>query len=1469
MTPSTFRLTAMALALAASCFFTKASAQTTVIYASQAQGTFVVPAGITSIQVDIAGGAGSSNGFSTYYGNGMKILATLAVTPGQTLYIYPGGRGYWNHLGFSLPFTGNGGWNGGGNGSLDTLTGNYGGGGGGASDIRIGGTALSNRVIVASGGGGSNDAVTSSPTSYGGIGDAATGGSPTQHSDVSIATGGSQVAGGLGGDGFGANGTLGTGGDGAISSGGGGGGGGGYYGGGGGDNDGGAGGSSYTDPVLVTSITNMPGYESDNGHVYITYIPAPAFTTLPTSSSVCLGSPVSTLTATVTNATSYQWYLNNTSIPNNFTAIGGATSNTYNISSLAYTDTGMYFLAATNVTGTTYSDTVEVSVLAPTTTITSSPAASTHICFGGSSTISGAASGAGLSYQWYVNTGSGYNPISDNWLYSGSATSSLQISNVISAMSGYQYQLTATGTCGSANTTATTLTVDSTIVTSSPAASTHICFGSSSTIAGTATGPGLSYHWFVNTGSGFTPISDNWNYSGSITSSLHISHVISVMTGYVYQLTVTGTCGSANTTATTLTVDTTIITSSPATSTHICFGGSSIISGSASGPVLTYQWYVNTGSGYNAISDNWNYSGSATSSLQLSNVITAMTGYQYKLAVTGTCSAVFTTPTTLTVDTTIITSNLPTRSHICFGGNSTISATASGPGLVYQWTANTGSGFVNLSDNATYTGTHTNTLHIVNSNFSFGGYKYQLNVTGTCGAASTIVTTAVVDSFPLPITFNPNYNWALQGQVNVIYSTNLDTDVNYVWAYNGSGVSIANSGDTARYTYDVAATSGNVSVFATSPYGCGTTSTISQGITVYPYDIWTGDSSKNWNDTNNWDRHIVPYGTISAYIPTILTPLVGVMDTPEISTVNTNACYRLYMEANSGLIIDAGLKLLVNSNATLLASVQGAGILSFAGTSAQTITASDTVYNLEINNSHGVTLPQNSRIHIKYNYYPTSGTFTNNGIVFLISDATGTATVNAGSSAGGYITGTAINVQKYIHGGRRAYRFLAHPFSSSIALSQLQSAFDITGHGTGFTTTGTNNPSAFWYNPVTANGSDTDDVTGWIPYTATDGVGANAWNPYEGLRIMVRGLPGEGLLDQPYTPSATTINMYGQLTQGDQSVALTTNANKGYNFVANPYAASIDLSTLTLGSSVGPNFWVWDPNQGLAGAYVSQPLSVSYILPAYSSFVVTATAATNNTVGFHESSKSTATAANLFKTTGSSMGYDMMQLHILSDNNATSWDRLLIYFRGDANPGTDVFDAAKWANDDLNFYTYSTDNKQQSIDVRPYIDGQVIQLGLNATQQKTYSMSVDDFNMDPNVKIYLHDKYLNKVQLLSQGYVYSFTVNSDANSQGDNRFELNQVGVATGVANIVSSKLNVSIAPNPTTDVAILIYAAAVKGATSLRVTNVVGQQIYSKDLGDQQAGSIEISVADMAPGIYLINLKCGDEMVTKRLVKQ
>ena len=125
-------------------FISLSQTQTVTFNYTGAVQTWVVPPCVTSINVVAAGAKGGG----AVGGNGARITATIAVTPGQTLNIYVGGMGTCGNN--------SGGWNGGGTGYASNpanVTYNSC-GGGGATDIRIGGTALANRVIVAGGGGG-------------------------------------------------------------------------------------------------------------------------------------------------------------------------------------------------------------------------------------------------------------------------------------------------------------------------------------------------------------------------------------------------------------------------------------------------------------------------------------------------------------------------------------------------------------------------------------------------------------------------------------------------------------------------------------------------------------------------------------------------------------------------------------------------------------------------------------------------------------------------------------------------------------------------------------------------------------------------------------------------------------------------------------------------------------------------------------------------------------------------------------------------------------------------------------------------------------------------------------------------------------------------------------------------------------------------------------------------------------------
>lgn len=220
------------------------AAPQTFVYTGAPQ-LYVVPEGVTSINIELRGAQGGNGLGAASGGLGAKLTATIAVTPGESIQINVGGSG--DH----------GGWNGGGRG------GPY---GGGATDIRRPAfstssscafnlnCAATSRIAVAGGGGGAASFVVGSTQYEIAGGDAAllgnngsflnwnAGGSTRPTGDFTRAgLGGAANAGGLAGDGTlsGAGqgpsaGSLAQGGVTGYAQGGiaGGGGGGGYYGGG-------------------------------------------------------------------------------------------------------------------------------------------------------------------------------------------------------------------------------------------------------------------------------------------------------------------------------------------------------------------------------------------------------------------------------------------------------------------------------------------------------------------------------------------------------------------------------------------------------------------------------------------------------------------------------------------------------------------------------------------------------------------------------------------------------------------------------------------------------------------------------------------------------------------------------------------------------------------------------------------------------------------------------------------------------------------------------------------------------------------------------------------------------------------------------------------------------------------------------------------------------------------------------------
>lgn len=197
-------------------------------------------------------------------------------------------------------------------------------------------------------------------------------------------------------------------------------------------------------------------------------------------------------------------------------------------------------------------------------------------------------------------------------------------------------------------------------ITAQPTGST-LCSGGSTQIfaaASNATG----YQWQVDSGAGFTDITNSGIYSGASTSTLTITGAPASLNGSKYRMVATGLCEPAISNSAVLTVKSApAITAQPGAKT-VCAGAATTFSATVVN-ATGYQWQVDQGAGFTNISNGGIYSGVTSASLNITGVTTSMNGYVYRLIATGTCTpAAATNTAVLTVSSTSAPTGQATQS---------------------------------------------------------------------------------------------------------------------------------------------------------------------------------------------------------------------------------------------------------------------------------------------------------------------------------------------------------------------------------------------------------------------------------------------------------------------------------------------------------------------------------------------------------------------------------------------------------------------------------------------------------------------------------------------------------------------------------------------------------------------------------------------------------------------------------------
>jgi hypothetical protein len=423
--------------------------------------------------------------------------------------------------------------------------------------------------------------------------------------------------------------------------------------------------ASFTTPALTANTTywaratNSAGSANSNAATVTVRFP-PAITTQPASTTIASGTST-TLTATASGTSpTFQWYAGNS--PNTASPIAGATSANYTTPALSTTST--YWVRASNAAGTANSNTATVAVEIP-PVITAQPVPTT-IASGTTATLTVAATGTGLFYQWYVGvSGDGSNPIISNPT-NGAETPSL-VTPALNATTNYWVEVyNNVGDLLSNTVTVTVATPP--VITASPSPVT-INSGGTTTLTVAASGTSPTFQWYVgNSGDLSNPI------AGATLANFTTP---ALSTDTTYWARATNAVGFANSSAATVTVIAPpVITASPSP-VAINSGSTATLTVAASGTSPTFQWYLGDAG------DLSNPIAGATLTSYTTPALSTDTTYWAR----ATNAAGFSDSSAATV--TVITPPLitadPASSTTTSGSKVTLSVTASGTSPTFQW----------------------------------------------------------------------------------------------------------------------------------------------------------------------------------------------------------------------------------------------------------------------------------------------------------------------------------------------------------------------------------------------------------------------------------------------------------------------------------------------------------------------------------------------------------------------------------------------------------------------------------------------------------------------------------------------------------------------------------------------------------------------------------------------------------------
>ncbi len=515
-----------------------------------------------------------------------------------------------------------------------------------------------------------------------------------------------------------------------------------------------------------------------------------------------------------------------------------------------------------------------------------------------------------------------------------------------------------------------------------------------------------------------------------------------------------------------------------------------------------------------------------------------------------------------------------------------------------------------------------------------------------------------------------------------------------------------------------------------------------------------------------------------------------------------------------------------SSNATF---TSGSNIITgtsfdFNGSSAQSIPA----FTFEsVNFSGGNTKTLAGHLTLKNSLSIAANTTLalSNYNITLQSNVTGTARIanSASTAVVTYGTGRFIS-ERYIP-GRRKYRLLTSPVttSASSTLSVGEESLSIWGNWQNSGNNSTPNIGTIITGGTANDGFDQNTSTPsvflyqdtghrYVSYSTLHGKNTK-YTPLKAGVAYYFFVYGDRINSvSTNSPNYTTLKATGTILTGDQTYTINstkplTNIVGDYTFLGNPFASPIDWTTITR-TNLANTYWGWDPNLNTTGGYVTVNSSGGVTLISPFSGSVGLNQYIQSGQGFFV--RTSATSPQLIiKETDKVSNYNVNAFR--GPNNIALMAMNIWYNDGLKDVLADgvvaAFDSSfnnKLGKEDANKFLTSAEGVAIKNDVNILsIDGRKtlqqndsIELNTYRLTKPNYTWQIFSQNLESSgVQPFLEDKYLNTLQALSISDTnwINFNVTNDAGSASLNRFKIifkNRDDLPGIVTNISAKKID-------------------------------------------------------------------------------